>query len=135
MSDVQGQHPSGDESRRQRWEARANRPLTLAAVLFLIAYAWPVLEPDLSGPLAAGCQVVTWATWALFVVDYVARFVLSSRRVAFVRSNVLDLGAVALPLLRPLRLLRLVALLSVMNRYAGVRCAAGSRSTSRGRRL
>lgn len=37
----------------------------------------------------------------------------------FIRSNLLDLVVVALPILRPLRLLRLVTLLSVLNRKAG----------------
>jgi len=62
---------------------------------------------------------VTWAAWALFVIDYAARLALSHERRAFVRGNVLDLAVIALPLLRPLRLLRLVKLLSVLNRHAG----------------
>ena len=107
------------ESRRQRWEAKADWPLTVAAVLFLIAYAWPILNPDLADPLPAVFELVTWGARGLFVVDYITRLVLSRDRVAFVRGNVLDLAAVALPMLRPLRLLRLVALLSVLNRHAG----------------
>jgi len=108
-----------DESRRQRWEDQADWPLTIAAVLFLIAYAAPILKPDLPSPLPTVCQLVTWAAWALFVVDYTARLALSRDRAAFVRGNLLDLAVVVLPLLRPLRLLRLVTLLSVLNRYAG----------------
>ena len=108
-----------DESRRQRWEVRADWPLTFTAVLFLVAYAAPILQLDLPDPWPAICQLVTWAAWALFVVDYATRFALSRDRHAFVRGNVLDLAVVALPLLRPLRLLRLIALLSLLNRYAG----------------
>lgn len=107
------------ESRRLRWEERANWPLTITAVLFLAAYAIPILRPDLASPWPALCQLVTWAAWAAFVVDYMARLALSVDRRSFVRGNVLDLVVIALPLLRPLRLLRLVALLSVLNRYAG----------------
>ena len=62
---------------------------------------------------------MTWAAWALFVVDCVARLALSSDRSGFVRRHPLDLAVIALPLLRPLRLLRLVTLLSILNRYAG----------------
>jgi len=108
-----------DESSRHQWETKADWPLTFTAVLFLVAYAAPILNPTLADPLSALCQFVTWAAWALFVVDYVTRLVLAGDRSAFVRGNVIDLAAVALPLLRPLRLLRLVALLSVLNRYAG----------------
>ena len=108
-----------DETRRQRWEAKADWPLTITALLFLGAYAVPILRPDLIGPLRTPCWLVTWAAWALFVVDYAARLALSRDRAAFVRRNIFDLAIVALPLLRPLRLLRLVVLLSVLNRYAG----------------
>jgi len=108
-----------DHSRRQRWEDQADWPLTIAAVLFLIAYAAPILQPDLISPLTTACELVTWAAWGLFVVDYVARFTLSCDRVSFVRGNLFDLAVVALPLLRPLRLLRLITLLSVLNRNVG----------------
>lgn len=108
-----------DESRRRRWEDKANWPLTITAVLFLAAYATPILRPELASPWPTICELVTWTAWALFVIDYVARLALSRDRHAFVRGNVLDLVIIALPLLRPLRLLRLVALLSVLNRYAG----------------
>jgi hypothetical protein len=108
-----------DGARRQRWEGRADWPLTITAVVFLAAYAAPILRPDLSAPLPTICRLLTWGAWALFVVDYAARLVLSRDRAAFVRGNVIDLAVVVLPLLRPLRLLRLVTLFSVLNRYAG----------------
>jgi len=107
------------ESRRQRWEDRADWPLTITAVVFLLAYAAPILRPDLVSPWPTVCELVTWAAWSLFVVDYVARLALSRDRGAFVRSNLFDLAVVALPLLRPLRLLRLVTLLSILNRNVG----------------
>ena len=67
-----------EQSRRQRWEDKANWPLTFTAVLFLAAYAWPILQPDLVNPWLTVCRLVTWAAWALFVVDCVARLALSS---------------------------------------------------------
>ncbi len=108
-----------DETRRERWEELGNWPLTIAALLFLGAYAWPILEPDLTGAWATFCRVVTVGAWLMFAVDYVVRLALSVDRWAFVRSNVFDLIVVALPVLRPLRLLRLVTLLTVLNRHAG----------------
>jgi voltage-gated potassium channel len=123
MSGIQGFKEDmltmSDESRRERWETRADWPLTITALLLLGAYAVPILRPDLASPLLTLCWLVTWAAWTLFVVDYVARLALSRDRVAFVRANLFDLAVVALPLLRPLRLLRLVTLLSVLNRNLG----------------
>jgi voltage-gated potassium channel len=107
------------EARRERWEERAEWPLTIAALLFLGAYAWPILEPDLSSGLVRLCQMITWTTWVLFAVDYVTRFVLSVDRITFVRRNLVDLAVVVLPILRPLRLLRLVTAINALNRHAG----------------
>jgi voltage-gated potassium channel len=118
--------PSGDtvvgrdgSSRYRRWEIATEWPLTSAAVLFLVAYAWPILNPTLDGRWAGLCRLVTWAAWALFVVDYGVRLALTPHRRRFVRNNLLDLVVIVLPLLRPLRLLRLVTLLSVLNRRVG----------------
>lgn len=112
-------HEARGELRRDRWEAAANWPLTGAAILFLAAYAVPILEPSLAQPWPGVCRLLTWVTWALFALDYPARLGLSRSRRLFVRQNLLDLAVVGLPLLRPLRLLRLVTLLTVLNRYAG----------------
>jgi voltage-gated potassium channel len=57
--------------------------------------------------------------WALLAADYLVRLRLADDRWRFVRGNPIDLAATALPLLRPLRLLRLVTLLGALNRYAG----------------
>ena len=36
-------------------------PLTIAAVVFLGAYAWPILDPGLPTGVARTCSVVGWA--------------------------------------------------------------------------
>lgn len=107
------------ETRRGRWEQAAEWPLTAVSLIFLAAYAWPILQPGLDDGWRAGLELVTWAAWALFVVDYAVRLALSVERWPFVRGHLLDLAVVVLPLLRPLRLLRLLTLLSVLSRYAG----------------
>jgi voltage-gated potassium channel len=108
-----------DEARRERWEDAADGPLTVAAVLFLVAYAWPILDPGLADPWRLACRATTAGTWLLFAADYVMRIVVSRDRVGFVRSHLLDLLVVVLPVFRPLQLLRLVTLLNVLNRHAG----------------
>lgn len=107
-------------SRRARWEQAAEWPLTAAALLFLAAYAWPILDPDLPAELATACEWIQWVAWGMFALDYLIRLALSDDgRGQFIRRNLFDLAVVVLPMLRPLRLLRLVTLLSTMNRYAG----------------
>ena len=106
---------------RKRWDTLSEWPLMVAALAFLAAYAIPILHPGLPRWLGALCWWTTWITWLLFVLDYLVRLMLAESRRAFVLRHWLDLIVIALPMLRPLRLLRLVPLLSVINRRATTR--------------
>ena len=105
-------------TRRQVWERRGEWPLTAVAFVFMAAYAWPILDPTVGEGWLQVCSAATWGTWGVFCVDYLARLTLSTNRWRFVYTNVLDLAVVILPLVRPLRLLRLVTLLRVLQRSA-----------------
>ncbi len=103
-------------SRRERWERWSEGPLTVGALLFLVAYAVPIIWPGVGEgvrDLASGAVALTWA---MFGVDYLVRLAVSEDRRRFFLGNLFDLLVLVLPLLRPLRLLRLVTLLSVLNR-------------------
>lgn len=102
-----------------RWERKSEVPLLLLAVAFLIAYAWPVLDPRLDPSLATVLVVASWTVWAAFAVDFGARLVLAGReRWRYARSHWYDVALIALPMLRPLRLLRLLAFARILNRSA-----------------
>lgn len=102
-----------------RFSVRRDVPMTIAALAFLAAYAWPVLHPDLDEQWVSACRAVTVATWLVFATDYLLRLRGAEQRWTFVRQHPLDLAIVVLPVLQPLRLLQLLTLLSVLNRYAG----------------
>ncbi|SDH33120.1 voltage-gated potassium channel [Leifsonia sp. 98AMF] len=102
----------------ERWRTIADWPLTAAAFLFLIAYAWEVIG-DLAGSASAVAEAVIAVTWTAFVIDYVVCLVLAPRRWRWFYTHLLDLAIVVLPALRPLRLLRLVTVLAVLQRTAG----------------
>ena len=93
----------------------------VAALAFLVAYAVPILNPDLPDWVATTCRWFAWVAWALFVADYLARLLLATNRRRYILRHPLDLLVIVLPLLRPLRLLRLIALLNVLNRRVGRR--------------
>jgi voltage-gated potassium channel len=114
------QHP-----RVQQWDRYTGTILMVAAVAFLAAYAIPILNPRLDPDLVEICRVTTWVTWVLFTLDYFVRLAAAEDRRRYVLRHLLDLVIIALPLLRPLRVLRLVSLLRVLNR--------GAASTLRGR--
>lgn len=103
----------------ERWERQLEAPLAAAAVLFLVAYAWPILDPRLAHPARVGCKVVNYGVWPFFALDYIARIYLASgHRRHYAMRHALDLVMIALPVLRPLRLLRVVMLLRFLNRQA-----------------
>lgn len=107
-------------TRLGHWESRLEFPLICTSVLFLIGYAVDVLAQP-QGGLRALVQWIIWATWAVFLVDYLVRLTLAEQRLRWFVRHLLDLAMVALPVLRPLRLLRLITLLSVLQRAAGSR--------------
>jgi voltage-gated potassium channel len=104
------------DSRLARWERLAEWPLSGLAVLFLALYALTVLDRGLSQGQHELIDLVLTAMWALFGVDYLLRLVLSPDRRQFVRTHVLDLVILLLPMARPLRALRLIAVVGVLNR-------------------
>jgi voltage-gated potassium channel len=106
-------------TRVERWERRADVPLILLAVAFLIAYAVPVIHPDLDPRVVNFFNVVSWTVWAAFAVDFVIRLALAEKPLEYAVKHWYDVALIALPLLRPLRLLRLVALFRVLDRSVG----------------
>jgi len=105
-------------TRVERWERRAEIPLLLLAVAFLIAYAWPVLNEELADGLREFLGVVSWTVWVVFAADFAARLYLAEDRRGYAIGHWYDVALIALPVLRPLRLLRLLALARVLNRSA-----------------
>lgn len=104
------------DERRARWEARTELPLIGAAVVFLGAYAWPILDADLSDGASAACRAINIAVWVLFGADFAIRLALAERRAHFVVVHWLDVLTLALPMLRPLRALRAAVALNLLAR-------------------
>lgn len=104
--------------RVETWERRAEIPLLQLAAAFLVAYAWPIVDPGLDRDLESLFQVATWTVWGAFAADFVARLVLADARREYALRHWYDVALISLPLLRPLRLLRLLAFLRILNRSA-----------------
>lgn len=107
-----------EASRQARWERRSQTPLLVLAVAFAVAYAVPIVAPDASPAVHRACTHAEWVVWAAFAADYLVRLTLSPSRKAFVRGHWLDLAAVLVPMIQPLRLLRLVSTLLLVGRRA-----------------
>lgn len=116
--DARMEAPIKHQPAQLRWERRTQGPLLVLAVAFAVAYAVPIVAPDASEGVGTTCTVVEWIVWASFAADYLVRLYLTDHRKQFVRSHWLDLCAVLLPMLQPLRLLRLVSTLMLVGRRA-----------------
>lgn len=106
------------QERLDRWDQRAEWALAAVALIFLAAYSIEVLAQP-HGFVRHLLTVVTWATWAVFAFDYVARLGLAPDRRKWFLHNLIDLAVVLLPLLRPLRLIRLVVLVGALQKAVG----------------
>jgi voltage-gated potassium channel len=100
------------------WTRSMEWPLMGVAVLFGVTYAFQVLaEPQ--GAVLVASQLVNLGCWLVFAVDYVVRLRLATNRRRWFFRNLLSLLVVVLPMLRPLRLVRLLTLFPVFQRAAG----------------
>ena len=67
---------AGSKARRRRvrgWISDSEWVLAAVALLFLGAFAWPILEPHLAYGWKRVCSVVQLASWVIFLVDYLVR--------------------------------------------------------------
>lgn len=103
---------------QQRYRDLAEWPLMGTALVFLAAYAWQVIG-RVEGSGADWLETAMWLTWGIFALDYAANLWLATDRRHWFLWNLHELLIVALPFFRPLRLLRLVTLLSVLHRTIG----------------
>lgn len=109
-----------DERRLTQWERRVEWPLTVLAVVFVVVYAWQVLDNRATNGLHTTLEVVLWGVWLVFALDYLARFTLAVDKRRFFVTHLFDLLTVLLPMVRQLRVLRLITVLKVLNRrFAG----------------
>lgn len=97
----------------------AELAVSASSLLFLVGYAWPILDPDLSGFWRDVCWVLVIGTWVILAIDVGIRLLRTDDRWGFVKRHPIEVAAVILPLLRPLQALRLMTLLTTFNRFAG----------------
>ena len=103
-------------TRVEQWERRTEVPLLLLALAFLVAYAWPILDPAIHPDLESLLGALSWTVWGAFFLDFVIRLALAERRLRYALRHWYDVALVLLPFLRPLRLLRALAVARILGR-------------------
>lgn len=104
--------------RLAKWDRAMEWPLTGAALVFFAAYAWEIIA-DLTGGYQLLAEGIIWAAWAVFAVDYFTRLAIAEGRGRWFTHHLLDLAIVVLPMLRPLRLMRFLTFIAIIQRGAG----------------
>jgi voltage-gated potassium channel len=92
--------------------------LAAIAGIFLVAYSIQVLAQP-QGHAKTALEVGTTIAWATFLIDYLVRLGLAANRPRWFLRHLLDLLVVALPFLRPLRLIRLLVLFGALQKAIG----------------
>ena len=115
----------------ERWEQRREVVLGLLALLFLGAYAWPILDPRLPAPapLRLRRSPRRWSGWPSSSTTRCAPAPRRPGRAGW-RAPRSSWSLLVLPILRPLRLLVLLTLLRQLNRGGTAELRAGWGSTS-----
>lgn len=102
----------------ERWQNITEWPMMLAALLYLAVYSLQVLAPGTFPAHTA--EAILVGIWLVFAIHYLVSLALAPARLSWFLRHLHELVIVALPMLRPLRLLRLLTTLSVLHRVAGV---------------
>lgn len=98
---------------RLRWlERHTDVPLLLLALAMLPLLLLPQVA-DLSEGVSGWLDIGNWVIWGVFAAVLLAKLAVAPNRWAYARSHPVELLFVALPLLRPLGLLRALPLLRV----------------------
>lgn len=98
-----------DEAHQQRlaaYEHRSAIPMLVLALSFLLLYAIPIVWTDAPDSVLTTVDVLSYAVWAVFVADLATRAYLSGRFFGYLLRHPIDLLLIVLPMLRPLRVLR-----------------------------
>lgn len=95
--------PDGAE-RLNQFERRMDLPMLLLSIIFLPVLVLPMLL-ELNPFWAKVFSDLDYLIWFCFVLEYLARLFLARDRPRFISSNLIDLAVVAIPLIRPLRIM------------------------------
>lgn len=88
--------------------------LTALAVVYLAAYSYPAFVDPVPQKIEVVLGSIQWIVYFVFLTDVLVGLATSKNRKHYIRTHPLEIVSVALPVLRPIRLLRLVTIGSVV---------------------
>jgi voltage-gated potassium channel len=83
--------------------------LTVLAISFLFAYSYPAFEANVSSSTQSILDGIQWVSWVAFAADLFFGIYKATNKAQYLKRHPLEILAVVLPFLRPLRLLRFIS--------------------------
>jgi voltage-gated potassium channel len=86
-----------------------NEILTGLALVFLFAFSYPAFVNPVPVSTQTLLNIVQWVSWIAFATDLVYGLINAKNKKQYLKKHPLEVAAVLLPFLRPLRLMRVIS--------------------------
>jgi len=86
-----------------------NETLTFLALAFLFAFSYPAFVNPVPSSTQTLLNIVQWVSWIAFAADLIYGLYKAKDKKKYLMKHPLEVAAVLLPFLRPLRLLRVIS--------------------------
>jgi voltage-gated potassium channel len=86
-----------------------NEILTVLALAFLFAFSYPAFINPVPASTQILLNIVQWVSWVAFAADLIYGLSNAKSKKKYLRKHPLEVAAVLLPFLRPLRLMRVIS--------------------------
>ena len=86
-----------------------NETLTFLALAFLVAFSYPAFVNPIPSSTQTLLNIVQWFSWIAFAADLIYGLSNAKSKKKYLKKHPLEVAAVLLPFLRPLRLMRVIS--------------------------
>lgn len=86
-----------------------NETLTFLALAFLVAFSYPAFVDPVPASAKTLLNFVQWVSWIAFAMDLIYGFSNAKNKKLYLKKHPMEVAAVVLPFLRPLRLMRVIS--------------------------
>jgi voltage-gated potassium channel len=86
-----------------------NETLTFLALAFLVAFSYPAFVEPIPSSTQTLLNMVQWVSWIAFAIDLIYGLSNAKNKKKYLMQHPLEIAAVLLPFLRPLRLMRVIS--------------------------
>ena len=83
--------------------------LTVLALAFLVAFSYPAFIDPVPSSTQTLLNIVQWVSWIAFAADLIYGLSTAKSKKYYLKKHPLEVAAVLLPFLRPLRLMRVIS--------------------------